>query len=124
MKPRNNLKDLLQNDTPEKESEPVEDAPVKENKSQRAPSRQGKKLVSGYFDPDAHMQLKLLSGNGETDAGVVDRYTIGVNLRIFTCEGFWKFIFIIHTFRTAGAWFLVVDIFYTPFAPLVLICDL
>ena len=60
-KPKNNLKDLLQNGAPEKESEPVEDAPVKENKSQRAPSRQGKKLVSGYFAPDAHMQLKLLS---------------------------------------------------------------
>lgn len=60
-KPRNNLKDLLQNETPEKDPEIVEVETVKQNKSQRAPSRQGKKLVSGYFDPDAHMQLKLLS---------------------------------------------------------------
>ena len=60
-KPTNNLKDLLQNETSEKATEVVEDEQVKENKTQRSPSRVGKKLVSGYFDPDAHMQLKLLS---------------------------------------------------------------
>ena len=32
-----------------------------------------------------------------------------------TCEGFWKSIFILHTFRTAGAWFLVADIFLYTF---------
>lgn len=60
-KPTNNLKDLLQNGNSEKDPEIAEDKPVKENKTQRCPSRVGKKLVSGYFDPDAHMQLKLLS---------------------------------------------------------------
>lgn len=77
-KPKNNLKALLENETPVKEPEIVEAEPVKkDNKSQRCPSRQGKKLVSGYFDPEAHKQLKLLSL--ETDKPIQALLTDALN---------------------------------------------
>lgn len=36
------------------------DASVPESHKQRCPSRQGQKMIAGYFDPTVHRQLKMM----------------------------------------------------------------
>ena len=39
----------------------VEDEPKPEPTSKRCPSRQGKKVIMGFFDKNTHKQMKLLT---------------------------------------------------------------
>ena len=69
--PKGDLKQLLEKSNgvvtaPESEQESVET--TESSKSQRCPARQGKKMVTGYFDVKAHRQLKQLSL--ETDKSI------------------------------------------------------
>ena len=69
--PKGDLKQLLAKSNgavtaPEPELETVGSG--KSAKSQRCPARQGKKMVTGYFDVKAHRQLKQLSL--ETDKSI------------------------------------------------------
>ena len=65
---QNDLKELLEKSNgsvPVSEPEPET---VEESKSQRCPARQGKKMVTGYFDKKTHRQLKQLAL--ETDKSI------------------------------------------------------
>ena len=54
--PKNKLSSLLQSEqTPQQNPEPKP-----EPKSYQAPVRQGKKMISGYFDPAVHHQLHII----------------------------------------------------------------
>ena len=56
--PTGDLKALLQDNMPTLDSEPKS---TKVRKSHQAPVREGKKMISGYFDKKVHQQLKLIA---------------------------------------------------------------
>lgn len=80
---KNTLKESLQKEgqlpgsnTQPPGPEPVDPEPVE--KSQRRPSRQGKKLISGHFDKKVHFQLKTIAL--ETDKSIQALLADSLNL--------------------------------------------
>ena len=53
------------------------EASVPESHKQRCPSRQGQKMVAGYFDPTVHRQLKMMCI--EEDTTIQDLLTDALN---------------------------------------------
>ena len=60
------------------------DASLPESHKQRCPSRQGQKMIAGYFDPMVHRQLKMLCL--EEDTTIQELLTDALN-GLFTDRG-------------------------------------
>ena len=55
-----NMKEKLEQRIGQSETKSEVDETVPETHKQRCPSRQGQKMIAGYFDPMVHRQLKML----------------------------------------------------------------
>lgn len=70
--PKNRLSELLEQSQP---SDPETPEPTPMPKSYQSPARQGKKMISGYFDPAVQHQLQVI------------KLETGKSIQKLLCEG-------------------------------------